>query len=172
MTLWSPRLRSRRQTTTAALLTLAQLGQAQWFFGNLYEALVHIPDRMAVEVDSNVRGERHSLSSVLRSGSPVRYWLPAAPLALATAIGALIAGWDTPRQRAWLGASAASTVSGVLLTTYVVRAINAKLLFAAEPLPPTDREQLLRRWHRLNRLRLALAGIAWLAAQGALARSR
>ncbi|MHA6800404.1 anthrone oxygenase family protein [Bounagaea algeriensis] len=160
--------RSGRHGVTAALLTAAQLGQAQWFFGNLYEALAHIPDRLAVEVDSSIRSERPSLSTVLRPGSPARYWLPVAPVVVATSVGALIAGWDNPRERAWLGASAASTVSGALVTAYAVRGINHELLFAAQPLPPTNRQKLLRRWHRLNKLRLALSGIAWLTAQKAM----
>ena len=35
---WSPRRRA-----TGSLLTIAQLGHAHWFFGNLYEATVKVP---------------------------------------------------------------------------------------------------------------------------------
>lgn len=41
------RLPAARPKRVAALLTIAQLGYAQWFFGNLYEAVVRVPDRLA-----------------------------------------------------------------------------------------------------------------------------
>jgi hypothetical protein len=34
---------SPRRRATGTLLTIAQLGYAHWFFGNLYEAIVKIP---------------------------------------------------------------------------------------------------------------------------------
>jgi hypothetical protein len=36
-----------RRPRTAALLRIAQFGQAQWIFGNLYEAIVRIPERLS-----------------------------------------------------------------------------------------------------------------------------
>lgn len=163
---------SHRRKTTTALLTIAQLGQAQWFFGNLYEAVVHIPERIAAESGSDIRSERPGLPALLRPGSPVRYFLPAAPITLAASIAAVIAGWGEPQDRKWLGASAASTVSGAVLTGYVVRQINYKLFFAAQPLAPAEQQELLQQWHRLNKLRLAASGIAWLTGQRAAADSR
>jgi hypothetical protein len=163
---------ARRRRATTALVTAAQLGQAQWFFGNLYEAVVHIPERIAAESGSDLRSERPGLATLLRPGSPVRYFLPAAPVTLAASIAAVIAGWDEPRDRKWLGAGAASTVSGVVLTAYVVRQVNRKLFFAAQPLAPAEQQELLRRWHRLNKLRLAASGVAWLAGQRVAAGSR
>ncbi|HEU5389265.1 MAG TPA: anthrone oxygenase family protein [Streptosporangiaceae bacterium] len=151
---------------------IAQLGQAQWFFGNLYEAVVRIPERIAAESGSHLRSERPSLSTLFRPGSPVRYYLPTAPVTLAAAIAAVIAGWDEPQDRKWLGASAASTVSGAMLTAYVVRQINYKLFFAAQPLAAAEQQELLRRWHRLNKLRLTASGVAWLTGQRVAAVSR
>jgi hypothetical protein len=163
---------SHRRKAAAALLMIAQLGQAQWFFGNLYEAVVRIPERIAAESDSDLRSERPSLSTLFRPGSPVRYFLPAAPVTLAASIAAVIAGWDEPQDRKWLGASAASTVSGAMLTAYVVSQINHKLFFAAQPLEAAEQQELLRRWHRLNKLRLTTSGVAWLTGQRVAAVSR
>jgi hypothetical protein len=163
---------SRRPGPATALVTVAQLGQAQWFFGNLYEAVVHVPERIAAEPGSDLRSERQGLATVLRPGSPVRYFLPSAPVALAASLAALIAGWDEPRDRVWLGASAAGTAAGAVLTAYVVRQINFKLFFAAQPLEEAERQDLLRRWRRLNKLRLAASGVAWLAAQRVAAAPR
>ena len=46
------RLATRPQTAHVAnVLTIAQVGYAHWFFGNLYEAVVRVPDRLAMEYD-------------------------------------------------------------------------------------------------------------------------
>ena len=142
---------ARRAHRTAALLDLAQLGHAQWFFGNVYEAVVKIPERLsdpARETDERAR-------SVLGPGSPVRYYLPAAPVTLVGTLGAVINGLGSPRGRRWLTISTGCWVSGAALTAYLVRKVNLKLFFAAEPPPPAEREALLRTWHRLNVLRIA-----------------
>jgi hypothetical protein len=43
----SQELESKQQKRVATLLAIAQLGYAHWFFGNLYEAMVRIPERIA-----------------------------------------------------------------------------------------------------------------------------
>lgn len=88
---------SHRRKANTALLTVAQLGQAQWFFGNLYEAVVRIPERIAAGSGSELRSERPGLATLLRPGSPVRYFLSAAPVTLAASIAAVIAGWTNRR---------------------------------------------------------------------------
>lgn len=155
----------RRRSATASLLTIAQLGHAHWFFGNLYEAAAKIPERLADDPDLVVRGEAVSMTSLLRPGSPVRYYLPVAPITVVASVSALIAGWDTPSDRRWLGTSVVGTLSGGLLTAHIVREINLKLFFADRPLAGTEREDLLQRWYRLNKIRLMASGVAWLTAQ-------
>ena len=105
----------RRRSATASLLTIAQLGHAHWFFGNLYEAVAKIPERLADDPDLVVRGEAVSMTSLLRPGSPVRYYLPVAPITVVASVSALIAGWDTPSDRRWLGTSVVGTLSGLSL---------------------------------------------------------
>jgi hypothetical protein len=153
---------ARRARRTAALLDLAQLGYAQWFFGNVYEAVVKIPERLSEDFSDSPRG---TARSILGPGSPVRYYLPAPPVALVGTLGAVINGLGNPRSRRWLTVSAGCGVAGAALTGYVVREVNLKLFFAAEPPPPAERDALLRSWYRLNALRTAAVGGAVFATQ-------
>ena len=150
---------------TAALLDLAQLGYAQWFFGNIYEAVVKVPDRLAAELpDSPQRADGHG-RPILGPGSPVRYYVPAPPVALVGTLGAVINGVGNRRSRRWLTVSAGCGVAGVALTGYVVRKVNLKLFFAAQAPPPAERDALLRTWYRVNVLRTAAVGGALFATQ-------
>lgn len=159
----------RRPAATRALLAVAQAGQAQWFFGNLYEAVARIPDRLALQRDLAVDpGEPVTLRSLLRPGSPVRYYLPVGPITVGAAVSALAAGRRGPSaHRRWLATSAAGTVVGALSTAHIVRSINIGLFFAARPPDAAERDALLRRWYRLNTVRMVATGAAWFAAQRA-----
>jgi hypothetical protein len=150
---------ARRAQRTAALLDLAQLGHAQWFFGNVYEAVVKVPELLSDSAQATDQPAR----SVLGPGSPVRYYLPAVPVALAGTLGAVINGLDSPGGRRWLAVSTGCFACGAALTGYLVRKVNLNLFFGAEPPPPAERDALLRTWYRLNVLRTAAAGGAVLA---------
>lgn len=144
-----------RSSLAGALLTVARVGQAQAFFGNVYEAVVKVPDVFA-------RNRELAGRSPFRVGSPTLYFVPAGPVTLAASVGALVTG---RRNRRWLAASTAATAAADLLTVYVVARVNKPLLFDAEP--PARRDELLRRWHRLNAVRMTLVGAAWYAAERA-----
>jgi hypothetical protein len=135
---------------------LAQIGLAQWFFGNVYEAVVKVPDLIATG--------RHP-ATPLAAGSPVRYYLAA----LATAFPALcvagVANWGERRSRPWLLAALTCSLAGAGLTAYLVRTVNLRLLIGSHDTPAPERERLLRTWHRLNLVRVA-------AVAGALVASR
>jgi len=145
------------ETWTAALSTLARAGQAHWFFGNLYEAVVHMPERL----DSDERP--------FAAGSPVRYYLPAAPITLGATLATVVRGWRRDSDRPALAVAGACSVAGAALTGHLVRSVNLRLL-GDEPLDPTERARLIRHWHRVNRVRLLLADSA-LAALERAARS-
>jgi len=149
---------ARRAQRTAALLDLAQLGYAQWFFGNVYEAVVKIPDRLSARTSDFGRESDVPPRSVLGPGSPVRYYLPAVPISAVGTLGAVLSGQGNPRSRRWLTVSAGCCISGTAITAYVVRNINIKLFFAAQPPPPQERDALLCTWYRLNVMRAAAAG--------------
>jgi hypothetical protein len=86
----TPRLQSTQQKRVATLLTIAQLAYAHWFFGNLYEAVVRVPDRIAKGYEPG-RGDRR-VASVLSSGSPVRYFLPGVPVVIGATLSSVLAG--------------------------------------------------------------------------------
>jgi anthrone oxygenase-like protein len=155
--------------TTATALSIARFGLAQAFFGNVYEAVARIPDRLARERDLAVpAGEAVTLPAMLRSGSPVRFHLPVGPVVLGATASALVAGRGAPpARRRWSMVSAAGTLVAVSSTAYVVRAINVPLFFAPDAPAPGEREALLRRWHALNTVRTVATAVAWAAARRA-----
>jgi hypothetical protein len=99
------------------------------------------------------------------AGSPVRYYLPVGPVTVAATLSALTTGWRNPVNRPWSIASTAGTLTGALATAYIVREINVKLFFATETPTATEQEKLLKRWYRLNAVRMAATGVAWLSAR-------
>jgi hypothetical protein len=138
-----------------ALLTVARVGQAQAFFGNVYEAVVKVPDVFA-------RNRALAGKSPFRVGSPTLYFVPAGPVTLAASVGVLVAG---EHDRRWLAASTTAFAAASVLTAYVVTRVNKPLLLDDEA--PEHSDELLRRWHRLNAVRMALVGAAWYAAERA-----
>jgi Domain of unknown function (DUF1772) len=156
-----------RGRTTRALLTIAQAGQAHLFFGLLYESVVRIPDRLSSE-----RVLAEDGRPLLRPGSPLLYFLPAAPVTVAATLGAVATAGTRPGGRRWPLASAAATLAFAVQTTTAFQPINERLFMAPDPPTEHDRADLLRRWYRLNTVRLALVGLAWMAAQRAKARQR
>jgi hypothetical protein len=96
-----------------------------WFFGNLYEALVRIPDRVAASEAS-----RELPRSPFGAGSPGRYYAPIAPITAPAAAAALMAGWNRSDSRAWLIVAAASSAAGAGATAYLLRSINPVLFFS------------------------------------------
>jgi Domain of unknown function (DUF1772) len=159
---------ARRLALTAKLLDIAQLGQAQWLFGNIYEAVVRIPERLAIEASDRADGRVNAdRTSVFGPGSPVRYYAPVAPVTLASTAAAVIAGWGSRAARRWLTITAGCSVAAVALTAYLIRAVNLKVMFAANPPPPAEREARIRLWYRLNIFRIATGGGALFAAHRA-----
>lgn len=156
-----------RRRIAAALLGLTQLGHAHWFFGNLYEAVVKVPDRLASH--DSPRGSERAMSP-LGPRSPVRYYAAAAPATSPAVIAAAVLGWDNRSSRPWLVTAVTCSILGSAATAYLVRAINLKLFFSAEPLAAAEQEVLLRRWYRVNAVRLVLAATASASAHQAKSR--
>ena len=158
----APQSGVRTPRSTARLLELAQLGHAQWLFGNVYEAVVKIPERLSAESSSSatVNGRQ---TAVLGPGSPVRYYAPAVPLTAATTIAALITSGQSAKTKRWLAMAVGCWMSGVAITAYLVRKVNLKLFFADEQPPIAERDALIRTWYRLNVVRIATAAGALVA---------
>jgi hypothetical protein len=138
--------------------TLAGIGQAQWFFGNLYEAVVDVPRLLA-----DARPNREP--GLLAAGSPVRYYLPTAPLTLAATAVTLIDSWRSGGDRRAVGVAAASTASAVALTAYLVKTVNVGLLRDGDA---SERRDLVTTWHRANLARLCALAVAATAMRQAL----
>lgn len=138
---------------------VARLGQIHWFFGNVYEAMVDMPQLLA-----DARSNR--APKLLGAGSPLRYYLPLAPLTLAGTAASLISGWRSGGDRRVIIAAAVSTASAMALTAYLVRTVNLRLLRSDEPLSVTEVRGLVQTWHRGNLARLlALLVAMWALGQ-------
>ncbi|MGS2646796.1 hypothetical protein [Streptosporangium sp. G12] len=133
----------------------ARLGQMHWFFGNVYEAMVDMPQLLA-------DARSHRVPKLLGAGSPLRYYLPVAPLTLAGTAASLIDSWRSGGDRRVIIAAAVSMASATALTAYLVRTVNLRLLRSSEPLSVTEVRGLVQIWHRGNLARLlALIVAMW-----------
>jgi len=145
----------RRDVFADWILSVAEFTHAHWFFGNLYEAIVKVPDRVA-----SSEASRELPRTPFGAGSPGRYYAPIAPLSAPAAVAALVAGWKHSDNRAWLMVGAASSATGAAATAYLLRSVNPKLFFSPQPLDETQRKPLLKRWYRVHALRLTASAIA------------
>lgn len=141
-------------TTYECLSWATLLLLAQWFFGNLYEAVTFVPNVMSFIESKSRTGE--ALFRNKRT-SPVAYYVPASSMALVLGLILAITGWlrhnpGTP----YILASCGLLIAGVGLTLYVVRYINLDLFFR----PQADlvrARKMLRSWAALNYVRLTIA---------------
>ena len=143
---------------TLSWLTLLLL--AQWFFGNLYEGVVLVPNlRSLIETKSRAGG---ALFETKRS-SPVAYYVPVSLMMVPLIITLTIRAWlDHRPGLPYITFACLPLALGLALTVYIVRAISLPLFFHAQ-LDLTQTEKLLKRWKALNCVRLLLAGSSLLA---------
>ena len=128
------------------LRSMARAAVAHWFFGNLYEEVVGVPELVAATPPGGV----------LAWGSPARYYLLVAPVTVGSVV-ALAAPERTPRATF----AAACTIAGAALTGPLVRGVVLDLLHGR--VEPDEQDRLVRTWHRVNRVRLTLVGAAAVA---------
>lgn len=132
---------------------VAKISLAAWFFGNVYEGAVGLPQLLAY-----ARSERPP--GLLTAGSPVRYYVPVAPAALISAGISLVRDWRAGEDPRLVATRAASILGALALTGYLVRSVNVPLLKASKPFTDLERADLCRRWHTANAVRLTLVGTA------------
>ncbi|GAA1397251.1 hypothetical protein GCM10009613_49620 [Pseudonocardia kongjuensis] len=138
-------------------LALARLTHAQWLAVNLYEAVVRMPERLADEHD---RADRPPGRGPLRRGSPAHYHVPAIPLVLGSAVAAAGTGPGSPGARRAALVAAGSSLVATVLSGYLVRTVNLRLLGDGPPIAADERERLLARWDKVNGVRLVLLAVA------------
>ena len=152
---------ARRSALAAVLPTIGELACAHGFFGNLYEAIVRVPDRLSADY-ATIDGDRR-LASLFSQGSPVRYFLPGVPIIIGSMFAALLTRSCDPSDRRWLGAAGSALFVSSALTAYLVPNVNVKLFVAGHPITAGDRDRLLRTWYRLNTIRIVGYVAGWLA---------
>ena len=127
---------------------------AQWFFGNLYEAIALVPNLMPLIALKSRAGEALFKT---KARSPIVYYVPASALALLLLAVLTATAWLRHAAGVPYIVSACGLVLlGGVLTVYIVRSINLELFFE----PPADlvrADRLLVKWQLLNYLRLTLS---------------
>ncbi len=148
-------------------LTLFALGShAMWFFGNLYEELIFVPNGL---VASPARFQ--AFNEFFALAKPYVFYVPFTQLG---AIATLVAWWLGRRSAAArpIRNAAISSWIGVLLTVWVVLTINMRLWLGDVSAMPADVVHALTvRWGVLNLVRLAAVGVATVALLRAYGRS-
>src|SRR4051794_11359378 len=108
-----------RRRHLATTLRVLALGYLYWLFGNLYEAVVKVPDLLA----------RAPLTSAVGVGSPIRYYVPAIVLVVG-ALGTALVLTRTRMERTSLIVISASLLAALFITAYSVKVVNLRLFVA------------------------------------------
>ena len=148
----------------ATLLMLAVAGLGQWFFGNLYEAVVMVPNwRVGFVYEAMTSRPQYE------AGSPMRYYVPTTQVAIVLLWAASLLAWRAvPEARRWLGLGSLLALAATVLTIYIVTQLNLRLFFGDRPLALSEAAPLMRQWALLNDARLVLVGSALASAANAL----
>lgn len=142
-----------RDRALQGLLRFAMLGDAHWFFGNLYEVVAIAPNITAspTEALGHWRG-------LFRVRNPIHYYIPFSPLTIAATLGAAAIGWRGPAdRRRWLAGAAVASSCGGLITYWFVTRLNVNLFFSE--LAPAEAASVYRARSR----RAGFMGVARLA---------
>ncbi len=134
----------------------AQLGQAAWLIGNLYEGLVGMPQLLA-----DARPRRSP--GLLTSGSPVRYYVPVAPLALGATGVTLVQSWRSGGDRLLIAVTGTAVAAALALSGYLIQTVNRPLISGTGRLSEADEHRLVSTWHRVNAVRLMALAAATVA---------
>jgi hypothetical protein len=153
----------RRSRLISVLLALALLGVAQWFFGNLYEAVVTAPNwRVGFEYEA-ITGRSQN------ADRPIRYYVPTTWVAVVLLWAATILGWRAmPDAKRWLAVGSASSVAAVALSVYIITQLNLRLFYIGPVREIESVRPLMERWQILNWVRVSIVGTVLGATAAAL----
>lgn len=142
-------------TVLQSTLLFALFGIAGGFYGNLYEAVVLVP-----EWQISPRSISH-WASPYAAKSPTRYYVPIEPLStIALWLGLGMTGrmpWRTNSLlRRWLLFASICGLATQGLTAYIVLQLNMPLFFDADRPPYSVLVNLLDQWELFNAFRIVL----------------
>ena len=120
---------------------------------DLYEALVGMPN-------SWTAARLQRAPRLLGAGSPIRYYVPAAPLTLVATTATLIDGWQSGGEKNARSLSPRRHGNGHRPERPPHSHSQPALLHGDEPLSPSERHRLVTASHRTNVVRLIALAIA------------
>ena len=148
------------------LLWLFVVNHGIAFGAGLYEQRVILPQWFSRSSESGIRVNSAAMRS---TDTGRRFWafVTTAPLTLLT-LANLIVAWQSqgPRHKWWLGAVVITLLERIATFSYFIP--TALRLMGADAVPSGKVQAMASQWLALNRVRAALALIAWLAALRAL----
>ncbi len=97
---------------------------------------------------------------LLTSGSPVRYYVPVAPLALGATGVTIVQSWRSGGDHLPIAVTGTAVAAALALSGYLIQAVNQPLLAGTGPLTDVDRQRLVSTWHRVNAVRLVALAVA------------
>jgi hypothetical protein len=127
---------------------VARCARAAWFFGNVYEGFVAVPQLIA-------RANRPA--AILATGSPVLLLRSSCPSGGRRDATVLTQSWRNGADRRAIAAATATLGAAVGLSAYLIGLINVPLLRAK--VAKQDQPRLISRWHRGNTLRRGLLAV-------------
>lgn len=142
--------------TTRRLINFSLFGLIMWFFGNLYEEIVLMPNWLVAPLDVLQAYNRY-YSVVIQ----YHYYVPTTQLAVLALIW-LCVSQNAARQLATSALRRAMYwgVAGTLLTALIVMQINVQLFLGSVNVPETAAHQMGLVWMVGNALRLFCVGMA------------
>lgn len=144
------------ERATLWLLNVAIFGLALWFFGNLYEEIILMPNWLAAPIDV-LRAYNRYYSIVIQ----YHYYVPLTQLAVVM-LATLYFTRNPARQlaRPALGRATVWGLLGIALTAYVVITINLHLFVGELTVSEAVAHRKGLVWMVLNGIRLAFVGLA------------
>lgn len=151
--------RPTRDRWLARLVGFALATHAMWFFGNLYEQLLLVPNGVVATA-----AQVAAYNAFFAVTQPIVFYVPVTQLGfVATAIAAWLARGRGPVARR-LGLAALLSALGLGLTAWIVVRYNLRLwLGDVTRFTDADVQAMVVRWGAWNAARLLVVGVAAIA---------
>jgi len=139
-----------------ALVSFALAAHAMWFFGNLYEQLVFVPN--AVQGSPPAHAAFNAFFDVTK---PPAYYIPLTQLGVLVLSGLAIRAVPGTPGRVELRRAAVLSWCALGLTAFIVLGYNVRLWFEdVSDMAAPELHSLAWQWGGLNAVRLGIVGLA------------